>query len=61
MIVGKPYQSQGIGSALLLEAKNWANNRNLDYLELSVLSESAGAITLYEKTWVQRYEPYNAF
>lgn len=49
IIVGSKYQSQGIGSALLLEAKKWAENRNLDYLELNVLSENIGAITLYEK------------
>ncbi|QGG51832.1 GNAT family N-acetyltransferase [Lysinibacillus pakistanensis] len=49
VIVGKPYQNQGIGSALLLEAKNWAQDRNLDYLELSVLTENTGAISLYEK------------
>ena len=49
IIVGAEYQSKGIGSALLLEAKKWAENRNLDYLELNVLSENIGAITLYEK------------
>ncbi|WP_286924302.1 MULTISPECIES: GNAT family N-acetyltransferase [Lysinibacillus] len=49
VIVGKSYQNQGIGSALLLEAKNWAQDRNLDYLELSVLAENTGAISLYEK------------
>ncbi|TKI53775.1 GNAT family N-acetyltransferase [Lysinibacillus mangiferihumi] len=49
VIVGNQYQSQGIGSVLLLEAKKWAKNRNLDYLELNVLSENIGAITLYEK------------
>lgn len=49
VIVGKSYQNQGIGSALLLEAKNWAQDRNLDYLELSVLTENTGAISLYEK------------
>ncbi|AVK84921.1 N-acetyltransferase [Lysinibacillus sp. B2A1] len=49
VIVGKPYQNQGIGSSLLLEAKNWAQDRNLDYLELSVLAENTGAISLYEK------------
>ncbi|WP_225220772.1 GNAT family N-acetyltransferase [Bacillus norwichensis] len=49
IIVGTKYQDQGIGSALLLEAKKWAENRNLDYLELNVLSENIGAITLYEK------------
>ncbi|MEY9975282.1 GNAT family N-acetyltransferase [Lysinibacillus sp. RC79] len=49
IIVGNQHQNQGIGSFLLLEAKKWAKNRNLDYLELNVLSENIGAITLYEK------------
>lgn len=49
IIVETKYQHQGIGSALILEAKKWAENRNLDYLELNVLSENIGAITLYEK------------
>jgi ribosomal protein S18 acetylase RimI-like enzyme len=49
IIVGTKYQHQGIGSALLFEGKKWAKNRNLDYLELNVLSENIGAIALYEK------------
>lgn len=49
VIVGKRYQSQGIGSALLLEAKKWADYRNLDYLELNVLSGNKGAIALYDR------------
>ncbi|MBG9754891.1 GNAT family N-acetyltransferase [Lysinibacillus sphaericus] len=49
VIVGKRYQSKGIGSALLLEAKKWADTRKLNYLELNVLSENKGAIALYEK------------
>ncbi|MET4563040.1 ribosomal protein S18 acetylase RimI-like enzyme [Lysinibacillus parviboronicapiens] len=49
VIVGSQYQNHGIGSALLLEAKKWAEKRNLDYLELNVLSENTGAIALYEK------------
>lgn len=49
IIVGTNYQNQGIGSALLLEAKKWAKNRNLDYIELNVLSENIGAFSLYER------------
>jgi len=49
IIVENKYQKRGIGSALLLEAKKWAENRKLDYLELNVLSENIGAISLYEK------------
>ena len=49
MVVEHKYQKQGIGSALLAEAKTWAENRKLDYLELNVLSANIGAIALYEK------------
>ncbi|MEK5332624.1 GNAT family N-acetyltransferase [Lysinibacillus sp. FSL W8-0992] len=49
IIVGSHYQNQGIGSTLLSEAKKWAKNRQLDYLELNVLTENIGPITLYEK------------
>ncbi|MGE8000985.1 N-acetyltransferase family protein [Lysinibacillus sp. NPDC093190] len=49
VIVGGQYQSKGIGSLLLREAKKWAEERNLDYLELSVLAENIGAINLYDK------------
>ncbi|WKA53463.1 GNAT family N-acetyltransferase [Planococcus shixiaomingii] len=49
VIVGNQYQSQGIGTALLVDAKKWAENRNLDYLELNVLPENIGAVALYEK------------
>ncbi|MFJ7730659.1 GNAT family N-acetyltransferase [Lysinibacillus sp. NPDC097231] len=49
VIVGNQYQSKGIGSVLLEEAKKWALNRQLDYLELNVLAENRGAIALYKK------------
>lgn len=49
VIVEKSYQSKGIGSALLDEAKKWAAYRHLDYLELNVLTENKGAKSLYEK------------
>ena len=49
VIVEKSYQSKGIRSALLDEAKKWAAYRHLDYLELNVLTENKGAKSLYEK------------
>ncbi|MEY9976490.1 N-acetyltransferase family protein [Lysinibacillus sp. RC79] len=49
VIVGGQHQNKGIGSALLQEAKKWAEERKLDYLELSVLAENIGAINLYDK------------
>jgi len=53
IIVGSHYQNQGIGSALLSEAKKWAKNRQLEYVELNVLSGNIGAIALYEKQGFQ--------
>lgn len=53
IIVGSHYQNQGIGSALLSEAKKWAKKRQLDYVELNVLSGNIGAIALYEKQGFQ--------
>ena len=53
IIVWSHYQKQGIGSALLSEAKKWAKNRQLDYVELNVLSGNIGAIALYEKQGFQ--------
>ncbi|MFE3573886.1 GNAT family N-acetyltransferase [Lysinibacillus sp. NPDC059133] len=49
VIVGGQYQSKGIGSLLLQVAKEWAAERKLDYLELSVLAENNGAFTLYKR------------
>jgi len=49
VIVGGQYQNKGIGSLLLRKSKKWAEERKLDYLELSVLAENNGAFTLYEK------------
>ena len=49
VIVGRQYQSKGIGSLLLQEAKKWAVERKLVHLELSVLAENSGAFVLYEK------------
>ncbi|MGE7689569.1 N-acetyltransferase family protein [Lysinibacillus sp. NPDC097214] len=49
VIVGGQYQSKGIGSALLQEAKKWAEERKLDHLELSVLAENIGAFALYKR------------
>ncbi|WP_337981008.1 GNAT family N-acetyltransferase [Lysinibacillus sp. JNUCC-52] len=38
---------------MLSEAKKWAKNRQLDYVELNVLSGNIGAIALYEKQGFQ--------
>lgn len=49
LIVNNSYRGKGIGSDLLKEVKKWAKSRNLDYIELSVLSENVDAAKLYEK------------
>ena len=48
MVVDEAHRQQGIGSTLLGAAKRWARDRRLEYLELSVLSQNAPAIALYE-------------
>lgn len=49
LVVKEEYRGQGIGTALLDYAEYWARNRNLDYLELNVLSQNDGAARLYEQ------------
>ena len=39
----------GVGSALLSAVKRWATERGLDYVELNVLSNNAGAKRLYAR------------
>ena len=48
LVVDQAHRQQGIGSTLLGAAKRWARDRRLEYLELSVLSQNAPAIALYE-------------
>ena len=48
LVVDEAHRQQGIGSTLLGAAKRWARDRRLEYLELSVLSQNAPAIALYE-------------
>lgn len=42
-------RDRGTGTALLNAVKQWASGRNLDYIELNVLSENLAAIRLYER------------
>jgi len=41
------YRKKGIGTALIDVAKRWADKRNLDYLELNILSENENAARFY--------------
>ncbi len=43
------YRNQGIGTLLLDNAKQWAQNRNLSYIELSVLKNNVEGIRFYER------------
>lgn len=41
-------RDQGVGSALINSVKQWAKKRNLEYLELNVISENLRAYKLYK-------------
>ena len=43
------YRSQGIGVLLLDKAKQWAQNRKLSYIELSVLKNNVDGVRFYER------------
>jgi ribosomal protein S18 acetylase RimI-like enzyme len=49
LFVSPAFRREGIGTALLQAARQWAGERTLDYLELSVLPEAADAQRLYQK------------
>ena len=47
IVVDKNYRGKNIGSKLLNRAIDWAKEKNLDHIELSVLAENHGAHKLY--------------
>lgn len=49
LVVHPQFRSHGIGTLLLNAVKDWARQRRLEYVELTVLQENAGAIRLYER------------
>jgi len=49
IIVRKNHQGNGYGKALLNEVKKWASERNLEYIELDVLTNNENAIQFYLK------------
>ena len=49
LVVHPQFRSHGIGTLLLNAVKDWARQRRLEYVELTVLHENAGAIRLYER------------
>lgn len=48
-IVTAPCRRKGIGSGLMDAAKQWGRARNLDYIELFVLSDARGEFLFYER------------
>jgi len=48
-IVSKKYRNNGFGTKLMEESKQWAKNRNMDYIRLSVLPENKDAQRFYKR------------
>ncbi len=49
IIVTKNHRSKGFGTALMNAAKDWAKERDCNFINLDVLVNNPGAIKLYEK------------
>jgi RimJ/RimL family protein N-acetyltransferase len=49
MAVAREWRGRGVGTALLAAAIDWANERNLHKLSLSVFAHNASAVALYRK------------
>ena len=49
IIVTKNHRGKGFGTALMNAAKDWAKDRNCNFINLDVLVNNPGAIKLYEK------------
>jgi GNAT superfamily N-acetyltransferase len=48
LFITEDYRRKGIGDLLFKSAKEWSNSRNLDYIELNVLSENQNGIQFYQ-------------
>ena len=49
IIVAENYRGKGFGTALMNTAKDWAKERDCNFINLDVLVNNPGAIKLYEK------------
>lgn len=49
VIVTENYRGKGFGTALMNSAKDWAKEKDCNFINLDVLSNNIGAIALYEK------------
>ena len=55
-VVTEKYRSKGIGAALMEESKQWARERNLDALRLSVLAGNTDGRRFYENQGLSEYQ-----
>lgn len=49
VIVTETYRNKGFGTALMNSAKDWAKERDCNFINLDVLANNLGAIKLYKK------------
>lgn len=49
VIVTEAHRNNGFGTALMNSAKDWAKEQDCNFVNLDVLSNNAGAITIYKK------------
>lgn len=49
VIVTESHRNKGFGTALMNSAKDWAKEQDCNFVNLDVLSNNTGAITLYKK------------
>lgn len=49
IVIDPAQRNQGVGKELFKEIKKWAKMKNLEYIELSVLTQNRNAIGMYEK------------
>ena len=49
IIVTEKERNKGFGTALMNSAKEWAKERDCNFINLDVLAKNSGAIALYEK------------
>ena len=49
VIVTEAHRNKGFGTALMNSAKDWAKEQDCTFVNLDVLSNNTGAITLYKK------------
>ncbi len=49
IVIHPEYRGRGVGTELINSVKQWARDRNLSYVELSVIHENTGAIELYRR------------